>query len=91
MDPKGCFASGLLPPADPNTEYKNDELDFRLKEGSGALDKGELLPNFNAGFAGTAPDLGAYELGQPAPHYGPRTPTATAPQPARTVNSTEKR
>jgi len=24
------------------------------------------------GFTGRAPDIGALEIGQPAPHYGPR-------------------
>jgi hypothetical protein len=31
------------------------------------------LPNVNDGFGGKGPDLGAYEVGQPAPVYGPRT------------------
>jgi hypothetical protein len=30
------------------------------------------LPNVTDGFSGKAPDLGAIELGQPMPHYGPR-------------------
>ena len=30
-----------------------------------AVDAGVILPNINDGFVGTAPDLGAYELGQP--------------------------
>ena len=33
---------------------------------------GNPLPGFNDGFAGKGPDLGAYELGQELPHYGPR-------------------
>jgi len=33
---------------------------------------GVVLPNFNEGFSGKAPDLGCCELGQPLPHYGPR-------------------
>ena len=31
-----------------------------------------MLPNINDGFTGNAPDLGALEVGQPLPHYGPR-------------------
>jgi hypothetical protein len=31
------------------------------------------------GFAGRAPDLGAYEVGQPLPVYGPRGRTGTRP------------
>jgi hypothetical protein len=52
--------------------YKAEDFDFRLKPNSAAVDKGVALPNVTDGFAGTAPDLGALEVGQPAPHYGPR-------------------
>ena len=37
-----------------------------------AIDAGAVLPNINDGYAGSAPDLGAYEDGQPLPTYGPR-------------------
>ena len=47
-------------------------LDFRLRPGSAAVDRGTLIPNVTDGFTGAAPDLGAYELGAPLPHYGPR-------------------
>jgi len=46
--------------------------DLRPRAGSAAVDKGLRLPNINDGFLGTAPDCGAYEAGQPLPHYGPR-------------------
>jgi hypothetical protein len=36
------------------------------------VDAGVRLPNVNDGFTGKAPDLGAYEVGEPVPHYGPR-------------------
>ena len=52
--------------------YKADEFDFRLKPGSAAVDRGVLLPTVTDGFAGRAPDLGALEVGQAVPHYGPR-------------------
>jgi len=52
--------------------YKAEDLDFRLKPGSAAVDKGEAIPNVTDGFAGQAPDLGALEVGQPLPIYGPR-------------------
>ena len=52
--------------------YKAESFDFRLKPGSAAVDRGMTLPNVTDGFAGAAPDLGALEVGQPAPHYGPR-------------------
>ena len=33
-----------------------------------------VLPTVTDGFTGTAPDLGALEVGRAAPHYGPRDP-----------------
>jgi len=52
--------------------YKAEDFDFRLKAGSAAIDKGVNLPNVTDAFTGLAPDLGALELGQTPPHYGPR-------------------
>jgi hypothetical protein len=46
--------------------------DVALAAGSAALDVGVVIPGINDGFAGAAPDLGARELGAPAPAYGPR-------------------
>ncbi len=46
--------------------------DLRILDGSAAVDRGTPLANVNDGFAGTAPDLGAYEAGSLLPHYGPR-------------------
>ena len=43
-----------------------------LKKGCAAVDAGDVLPNLSGDFVGKAPDLGAYEFGQPLPHYGPR-------------------
>jgi hypothetical protein len=84
VDPASCFASGLLPPGDPNTEFMPAALDFRLKEGSGAIDRGEAIPNFSDGFRGSAPDLGAIEFGDPMPPVGPRAPAmSSAPLPGR--------
>jgi hypothetical protein len=52
--------------------YKAESLDFRLKPGSAAVDRGTVLPNVTDGFTGRAPDLGALEVGQAPVHYGPR-------------------
>jgi len=52
--------------------YKAESFDFHLKPGSAAVDKGVALPNVSDRFTGQAPDLGALEVGEPAPHYGPR-------------------
>jgi hypothetical protein len=46
--------------------------DLRLAPGGAAVDVGLALPNINDGFAGSAPDLGAFELGATPPAYGPR-------------------
>ena len=54
--------------------YDLKALDFRLKPGSAAIDRGVALPNINDGFTGKSPDLGALEAGQPLPIYGPRPP-----------------
>jgi hypothetical protein len=52
--------------------YKAEDLDFRLKPDSVAVDAGCFLPNINDDFTGNAPDLGALEVGQAIPTYGPR-------------------
>jgi hypothetical protein len=52
--------------------YKAEEFDFRLRPGAAAVDRGLALPNVTEGFSGKAPDLGALEVGQAMPHYGPR-------------------
>ena len=61
-------------PKSPPAIYESREHDFRLRPGSRAVDAGCKLPNVNDGFAGSAPDLGALELGSPLPVYGPRHP-----------------
>jgi hypothetical protein len=49
-----------------------DHADLRLASGSAPVDAGVVIPNVNDGFKGKAPDIGAYELGDPLPVYGPR-------------------
>jgi hypothetical protein len=47
--------------------------DLRLLPGAPEIDAGADLPNLNGPFVfDDAPDQGAFELGQPLPHYGPR-------------------
>ncbi len=46
--------------------------DLRIAPGSVVEDAAILLPNINDQFTGKAPDIGAYEIGKPLPHYGPR-------------------
>jgi hypothetical protein len=59
-------------PAKRHAVYHAVDLDFRLKPGGKAVDAGVRLPTLNDDFSGAAPDLGALEVGQPLPHYGPR-------------------
>jgi hypothetical protein len=66
------FEKVTPPGPDPRTLYKPADFDFRLRQGSVAVDAGVRLPNVNDDFTGRAPDLGAYEVGRPEPHYGPR-------------------
>jgi len=47
--------------------------DLSLVSTSSALDTGEILSNINKPFVlDNKPDCGAFEYGQPFPHYGPR-------------------
>ncbi len=71
---ENLFATGIKQPADGKQQFKIASNDLRLKEGSDAVDAGMHLPGLNDGFKGKAPDLGAYEMGSPLPHYGPRKP-----------------
>jgi hypothetical protein len=67
--PAGLFAAAVKIPAD---KEKCEPLDARLAPASAAVDKGEVLPGINDGFAGKAPDIGAVEQGSELPQYGPR-------------------
>jgi hypothetical protein len=67
-----CFASFNVPgpaPVPIPPQY------MTLQAGCAAVDAGVALPNIAESFAGSAPDLGAYELGRPLPVYGPRPTT----------------
>jgi hypothetical protein len=71
VDASAAFASGARPPEKVATAYPTS-TDLRLSPRSAAVDAGQVLPGFNDGFRGRAPDLGAFEIGDPVPHYGPR-------------------
>ncbi len=58
--------------SDPQRVYTPEGLDFSLRPASAAVDAGMVLPTITDGFTGKAPDLGAFESGRPALHYGPR-------------------
>ncbi len=90
VNPDTLFASGLKAPNPPSTIYPNKDIDVRLKEGSDAIDKGIVLPNFNDGFKGKAPDLGAFELGAELPLYGPR-PIKAPTNPPKVIKTPGKK
>lgn len=46
--------------------------DLRPRPGAKVEDAGVRIPNINDHFNGNGPDIGAYEVGQELPHYGPR-------------------
>jgi hypothetical protein len=62
---------GAGPPEKGKTCVLGD-YDLRLRSSAKVVDAGIALPQITDGFAGGAPDLGCYELGQEPPHYGPR-------------------
>lgn len=64
------FAATVPFPSAPFPAWMTQDL--RLRAGSAAVDVGVRLANVNDGFAGRAPDLGAYEAGSALPAYGPR-------------------
>jgi hypothetical protein len=70
--------------ANPRALYAPENLDFRLRPRSAAIDTGMELPTITDGFKGKAPDLGAYEFGGTPPHYGPENwPVGAAPSQLR--------
>jgi hypothetical protein len=66
-----AFNSAPPPPGD-DVFVDPQSIDLALRSDSKAVDAGIVLPGINDGFTGQAPDLGCYEVGKPAPHYGPR-------------------
>ncbi|MEP6952194.1 MAG: right-handed parallel beta-helix repeat-containing protein [Ginsengibacter sp.] len=61
---------GIKFPYNPFPKYAVPDL--RPKAGSKVEDAAVIIPNINDHFRGKGPDCGAYETGQPLPHYGPR-------------------
>lgn len=45
------------------TSFVDSNGDFRLTDGSAAVDAGREIAGFTEGFVGSAPDVGAYEIG----------------------------
>ncbi len=82
VNPDKAFVSRVKPPDAVSTQFDVKVNDLRLAPASEAVDAGVVLPNVNDGYRGKAPDLGAFELGAPLPHYGPRAPVSPKPSPA---------
>ena len=60
-------------PADWDVAAEPGSRDFRLVADAPGVDAGTDLPNLNDAFDLTgAPDVGAFEYGEPLPEYGPR-------------------
>jgi hypothetical protein len=76
IDHTTCFASFNVPGPAP---VSIPPQQMTLNPGCAAVDAGAILPNINDGFIGSAPDLGAFELGQAPPSYGPRLAAPTPP------------
>jgi len=64
--------SAALPPAW-DEPAEPGSRDLRLAPGAAEIDAGVEIPNLNDPFSlDGAPDIGAFEFGQPLPSYGPR-------------------
>jgi hypothetical protein len=74
-----CFETFDVPGPPPFTTIPPQWM--TLKASCAAVDAGVALPNINDDYAGSAPDMGAYEVGQPLPHYGPRPTAGSLPKP----------
>jgi hypothetical protein len=59
--------------SDPQRLYTPGGLDFQPRPTAPVVDAGTPPPSITDGFTGRAPDIGAYEIGRPLPHYRPRT------------------
>ena len=75
-----CFSTFNVPGGPPLTTIPPQMM--TLNSSCPAVNAGVVLPNITDGYTGSAPDLGAYELGAPLPQYGPRPAGAVrAPAP----------
>ncbi len=69
FDHNSCFNAFNIPSPPPAPmSFQHLTLD----SGCQAVNAGEILPNINDAYQGSRPDMGAYELGQSMPQYGPR-------------------
>jgi hypothetical protein len=79
-----CFATFNVPGGPPLTKIPPQIM--TLNSNCPAVDAGAVLPNITDGFTGSGPDMGAYEVGAPLPHFGPRSSSSgTSPRPPTNV------
>jgi chitodextrinase len=89
------FNSSVPHPADPFPALA--PLDLRIKPGAAVEDKALRLPGLNDGYRGPAPDIGAFEVGDALPCWGPcpkkqndtQPPTVPANLTATAVSSSQ--
>jgi hypothetical protein len=74
----GVFSAPVSFPSDPLAS-ELPPADLRIQAGSVAENAGQTIANVNDGYAGSAPDIGAYEVGAEVPVYGPRFAPANSP------------
>ena len=52
---------------------EREVANLRPRSGTNVVDAALMLANINDDFRGAGPDVGAYESGEPLPHYGPHS------------------
>ena len=67
---QNVFANPTSMGSDYTTRVNENQVNFRLASGSNAVNAAVALANINDGFNGSAPDVGALELGKNPPNYG---------------------
>jgi hypothetical protein len=72
------FSATVSYPGDPLAS-ELAPADLWIGAGSVAENAGQAIANVNDGYAGSAPDIGAYEVGAAVPVYGPRFVPANLP------------
>jgi hypothetical protein len=74
IDAPNCLASFDVPGPPPLVTVPPQFM--TLLQSCDAIDAGVSIPNLSNTYNGSAPDLGAYEVGEPLPHVGPRSAPA---------------
>jgi len=67
----------MRPPRGPGHVTDTPHGNWQPAPGGPAVDRAVSLPGINDAFRGAAPDVGAVELGEAPPHFGPRPPAAS--------------